>query len=268
MKVDIQDQQGVLDLDQETAQVAAINLSGQNGPTCVQPGQVSLKLRLFGLIPVKQIDVAVMPEISLYPVGSLSGFYCAQTASWSSGMSPVIDQDGKSCFPAEKAGIKVGDIIKEVDGVTVVNDEKMSAMIHALGQQNKPIKLTILRDNELITKEVQAVYCCESQTFRIGLYVRDNAGGVGTLSFIDPESGRYGALGHMIANSETQERISIINGKLVNADIEGIKKGQKGYPGEKIGAFVSDDALGSIEKNSYAGIFGDSKICPSRIIII
>lgn len=259
MKVDIQDQQGVLDLDQETAQVAAINLSGQNGPTCVQPGQVSLKLRLFGLIPVKQIDVAVMPEISLYPGGQPIGILLRTDGIMVVGMSPVIDQDGKSCFPAEKAGIKVGDIIKEVDGVTVVNDEKMSAMIHALGQQNKPIKLTILRDNELITKEVQAVYCCESQTFRIGLYVRDNAGGVGTLSFIDPESGRYGALGHMIANSETQERISIINGKLVNADIEGIKKGQKGYPGEKIGAFVSDDALGSIEKNSYAGIFGDIK---------
>ena len=79
------------------------------------------------------------------------------------------------------------------------------------------------------------------------------------MSFIDPVSGRYGALGHMIANSETQERISIINGKLVQADIEGIKKGQKGYPGEKIGAFVNDDALGSIEKNSYAGIFGEIK---------
>ncbi len=259
MKVDIQDQQGVLDLDQDSVEVAAINLSGQNGPTCVQPGQVSLKLRLFGLIPVKQIDVSVMPEISLYPGGQPIGILLRTDGIMVVGMSPVIDEEGKSCFPAEKAGIKVGDIIKEVDGITVVNDEKMSAMVNALGQKNAAIRLTILRDNELVTKEVQAVYCCESKTYRIGLYVRDNAGGVGTLSFIDPVSGRYGALGHMIANSETQERISIINGKLVQADIEGIKKGQKGYPGEKIGAFVNDDALGSIEKNSYAGIFGEIK---------
>lgn len=256
MKVDIQDKQGVLQWDKECSEVAAIHLNSTTGPTCVQPGQVSLKLRLFGLIPVKQIDVSVMPEISLYPGGQPIGIVLRTDGIMVVGMSPVIDEEGKSCFPAEKAGVKIGDIIKEVDGVTVINDEKMSSMVNALGKQNKAIRLTILRDNQLITKEVRAVYCCESHTYRIGLYVRDNAGGVGTLSFIDPDTGRYGALGHMIANNETQERLSIINGKLVRADIESIKKGQKGYPGEKVGSFVSDAALGSIEKNSYAGIFG------------
>ena len=116
--------------------------------------------------------------------------------------------------------------------------------------------LHIQRQNREMIKEITPIYCAESKSYRIGLLIRDNAGGVGTLTFVDPETMEYGALGHMISNNETQSKINILKGKLVTAQIQGIKKGTSGYPGEKIGRFVSNFSLGTIEKNTTAGIFG------------
>lgn len=257
IEINIEDEQGILGLDEAAKEVAAINLGQGESLTFLEPGEVSLSLRLFGLIPVKQIDVNVLPTLSLYPGGQPIGILLRTDGIMVVGMSPVIDEEGKSRFPAEKAGIRVGDVITKVNEVSVNNDEKMAALIDKLGQENKEITLEITREQETLQKKIEPVFCNESKTYRIGLYVRDNAGGVGTMTFIDPVTKQYGALGHMIANSETQEKINILNGKLVKANIEGIKKGQRGYPGEKIGGFVSDTALGSIIKNTYAGIFGE-----------
>ncbi len=254
LKINISDRDGILGLAE--SQTAAVNLIDQETLTYLQPGEVSLSLRLFGLIPVKQIDVNVLPELSLYPGGQPVGILLRTDGIMVVGMSPVLDDEGKSRFPAEKAGIKVGDIIQKVNNVTVNNDEKMAMLIDQLGQNHEEITLEVLREQEIIYKKIEPVYCTESKTYRIGLYVRDNAGGVGTLTFIDPVTKQYGALGHMIANNETQEKLNILNGKLVSANIEGIKKGQRGYPGEKIGGFANDNSLGTIEKNTYAGIFG------------
>lgn len=258
LSVSISDYQGILSCDDEVLNVGAINL-GDRALVYQEPGEVSLSLRLFGLIPVKQINVAVVPDLTLYPGGQPVGILLRTDGIMVVGKSPVIDTQGKSQFPADDAGIKVGDVIESVNGEPVASDEKMATLIDELGQSGEPITLGFTRKGQAQSEEITPIFCQESGTYRIGLYVRDNAGGVGTLTFIDPVTKRYGALGHMVADNETQQRINILNGKLVNANIEGIKKGQKGYPGEKIGGFVSDLSLGSIEKNTPFGIFGTIK---------
>ena len=167
-----------------------------------------------------------------------------------------ITSNGKTVNPAEKAGILAGDVITSVNGEAVSHDDQLAMLVDELGRQHKQIVLEITRRSRTFSREITPVFCEDTGTYRIGLLIRDNAGGVGTLTYVDPETLAYGALGHMISSNETQSKINILNGKLVTADIQGIKKGIEGYPGEKIGRFVSNESLGTIEQNTTAGIFG------------
>ena len=91
----------------------------------------------------------------------------------------------------------------------------------------------------------------------MGLFVRDEAAGVGTLSFVDPVSKLYGALGHVITDADTNQKIEVYNGKVIASTIYAIEKGKRGHPGEKIGSFIPNSVFsGTIEKNTITGIFG------------
>lgn len=191
----------------------------------------------------------------LYPGGQPVGILLRTEGILVVGYSPVQTEQ-KDIYPAESAGIQAGDVIISVNDKQVVHDDELAMLVNQLGTQGSDITLEIQRQNRTLNKTVSPVYCEETDSYRIGLLVRDNAGGVGTLTFVEPATMQYGALGHMIANSDTQRKLNILNGKLVAANIHGIKKGISGIPGEKIGQFVSNDALGTIEQNTAAGIFG------------
>ena len=116
--------------------------------------------------------------------------------------------------------------------------------------------MEIIRKNEKITKKIQCAK--EQDAYKIGLWVRDSTAGVGTLTFYDKESGKYGAIGHPITDSETEKILSIKNGDLLNSSIISIKKGVKGNPGELRGIFQEEESpIGKIEKNTQCGIFGE-----------
>lgn len=234
----------------------AVALSFHYPEGFLDDADANLSLRLLGFLTAQTAAEASYPEVWLIPGGQPIGILLRTDGILVVGQSAVVNQQGKSCFPAEDAGVKAGDVIVSVNGVHITHDDQLAAMVNQLGSQGQEIVLKILRQEKQVEKKITPVYCQESKSFRIGLYIRDNAGGVGTLTFVDEKTGQYGALGHMISNNETQRKIDILNGKLVGANIEGIKKGQEGYPGEKIGRFVSNASLGSIEKNTSAGIFG------------
>lgn len=216
----------------------------------------SFSLRILGLLDTSEEEDSAYPERWLYPGGQSIGILLRTDGILVVGQSAVIDQEGKSIYPAQKAGIDTGDVITSINNIQVTHDDQLAFLVNQYGSQGKEIKLHIKRENKEMDKTLLPVYCQESESYRIGLYIRDNAGGVGTISFIDSETGQYGALGHMISNQETQEKIDIVKGKLVLANVEGVKKGQGGYPGEKIGRFVNNQALGTIDKNTTAGIYG------------
>ena len=217
--------------------------------------QPKISMRLLELLPNQEPAETRYPEKMLYPGGQAIGILLRTDGILVVGQSPIF-VDGEAQNPAEEAGIQPGDVITRVGDVAVTHDDQLALLVNQLGEQQKPVILHIQRQNREMTKEITPIYCAESKSYRIGLLIRDNAGGVGTLTFVDPETMEYGALGHMISNSETQSKINILKGKLVTAQIQGIKKGTSGYPGEKIGRFVSNFSLGTIEKNTTAGIFG------------
>lgn len=215
-------------------------------------GQVKLEFSLFGWIPLRRVTVNVLPEVKLMPGGHSIGIKLR-----SQGVNVVgyyfFSVSGKSISPAREAGVKIGDTILKVNGAEV-EDAPGAARLLARGDGQR-VQLLISRGGELINLWLTPRYSLSDGAYRIGLYLRDTAAGVGTLTFYDPGTRQYGALGHVILDSDTHQPINLSEGSIVKAKIIGIKAAQRGRPGEKTGIFV-DDSFGSINKNTPYGIFG------------
>lgn len=229
-------------------------------PIVTKPGDFDMQLKLFGLIPIRSMHVEVIPKIRLIPGGHSIGILLQSQGIMVVGQSIIIDSLGNRRNPAKEAGIEIGDIIIKINEKKVNSDEQVANIIDQEGKEDKKLKLLIKRNNVYITKKIEPVYCRETQRYRIGLYIRDSAAGVGTLSFYDPITKTYGALGHVITDADTNQKISVGNGKVIKAIIQGIQPGTMGHPGEKIGMFVENSKFtGNIKKNTNYGLFGNMK---------
>ncbi len=235
---------------------------GVNSPVVIEPGTVKLELKLFDLIPLKKINVDVLPDIKVIPGGHSIGVLLRTEGVMVVGYSPVLNEENESYFPAKDAGIEVGDTIVKINGMRVLTDDQVKQIITSRKDSPAGINITIKRNGKIFDKVIYPKYCHESKNYRIGLFVRDNAGGVGTLTFYDPLTQKFGALGHLITDSQTNTALSIRQGKILNASIESIKKAKRGAPGEKVGIFIENSELGNIEKNDTCGIFG---VCEKEI---
>src|SRR5699024_6457527 len=97
----------------------------------------------------------------------------------------------------------------------------------------------------------------KNDKYQIGLYIRDSAAGIGTMTFYEPKSGKYGALGHVISDMDTKKPLDIDDGSILESKVTSIEKGNNGNPGEKQATFSSSkNKIGTISKNSPFGIFG------------
>jgi stage IV sporulation protein B len=216
--------------------------------------QVSYKL--FGIFPLKNSQLEVMPSVKLLPGGQSIGVTLQTQGVMIVGQASIID-NGNKIYPAKEAGIVTGDFILKVNGKEVHTDQDVADFVNESGKSQQSVILQIKHQNQIIEKNVKTVYCNESKRYRIGLFVRDEATGVGTLTFIDPISKKYGALGHVINDTDTNQRIEVSQGKITNSTIYAIEKSSRGHPGEKQGTFSNNSKLnGSIEKNTPVGIFG------------
>ncbi len=229
---------------------------GANSPVLVKPGNISLELKLFGIIPLKKIMVDVVPDIRLIPGGHSIGVLLRTEGVMVIGYSPIINQQNEPSFPARDADIRVGDVLIRINGIKVTSDDQVREIIKEASSTDQGITINIKRAGHLLERVVYPRYCQDTKSHRIGLFVRDNAGGVGTLTFYDPLSKKYGALGHVITDSETNQKLKIRQGKIFSASIENIQKGRIGNPGEKIGVFLENTEFGNIEKNEMCGIYG------------
>ncbi len=168
---------------------------------------------------------------------------------------PITNDQGQKINPAQEAGIQPGDLILSLDGVSVQKQNQISEILRK--GQGKTIEIRIKRQKQEKTLTVQPVYSAQSQQYKIGITVLEGVSGIGTLSFYCPSHNYYGALGHIVNDSHTGNRLEIKQGKICGALIKGIHQAQKGKPGEKIGCLEENSALqGQIEKNTSFGVFG------------
>lgn len=222
-------------------------------PVVTEPGKLNLSLKLFGFIPLKNMMVDVLPDIRVIPGGHSVGVMLQTDGVMVVGHSPVYKEEGEIAYPAKEAGLELGDNILMINDHKIKDEKHAAELINTLGAKG-PLKVQAKQKGEKKQFTIIPEYCTDTKSYRIGLYIRDNAAGVGTITFYEPHERRYGALGHMIVDLDTindQEK-----GRIVKADIQGIKPGKKGEPGEKIGVFNGEELKGSIEINSNFGIFG------------
>ena len=217
-------------------------------------GKVNFSLNLFNLIPLKNIDVNVIPKTTVVPMGNAIGMKLYTAGVLVVGMSEIV---GKK--PYENSGIKEGDRIVQINQNQIDNtDDLMEAVNQSNGNK---ISVQYVRDEKTITTSIKPVKN-SSNEYKIGLWVRDAAAGVGTLTFYEPASRMFATLGHGIMDIDTLDLIKIANGELVTTNILSITKGTKGNPGEIRGTIEAGHTIGNISKNTKFGVFGTMNKTP------
>ena len=169
-------------------------------------------------------------------------FYC-------DGLIVINIDDGS---PAAKSGICVGDIITKVDGSKISQNEELAALVASCG--GKELTLTYTHDGKECKASVRPTL--RDGEYKLGLWVRDSAAGLGTMTFYNPSNGTFGALGHSISDADTARLLPLRKGTIVPAAITGIVKGNTGSPGQLSGTFLDSSVLGNVFKNCDCGIFG------------
>lgn len=213
-----------------------------------QIGKIDLSLKLFDLLKVKDLSVNVVPKTSVVPVGEAIGMKLYTDGVLVVGMSEI---EGKK--PYENTGIKEGDRIIQINENDINNTTELMQQVNA--SKGNTINIKYIHDEETITTSMEPVKS-SSNEYKLGLWVRDAAAGVGTLTFYEPSTGMFATLGHGILDVDTSDLIKIANGELVTTNILNIQKGEKGTPGEIRGTIESGYTIGQISKNTNFGVFG------------
>ena len=158
--------------------------------------------------------------------------------------------------PASKAGLKIGDIIKKINNIEVT---KISEMVNELDKVPDKSNVLIHYTRDDILKSTKLSLINENNTYKSGLYVKDSITGIGTLTFIDPNTKLFGALGHEIIEKSTGQMLEIKDGKIFNSEVTNIIKSENDIPGEKNAKFYSNQITGDVFENTEHGIFGNYK---------
>lgn len=160
------------------------------------------------------------------------------------------------------AFLEVGDTILEIEGKEISNISEMANLIDE-NIKNDEVSIKILRNNKI--KETKLHLIKEDGIYKTGLYIKDKVTGIGTLSYIDPETFIYGSLGHRIIMNETNNNIEIKSGELYKSYVEGLDRSVDGRVGSKSASINYSSLLGTIQKNTDVGIFGKySEVLPSK----
>lgn len=220
-----------------------------------ETGKGEMLLEYAG-IPLKQVDVKVLKDFKVIPGGQSIGVKLNTVGVLVVGHHLVNTERGKKS-PGEMAGIKVGDIITEINGTKINKMSDVAPFVQNAGQSGQPLDLKISRENGKFTTKLTPLKDQGEEVYKLGLYIRDSAAGIGTMTFMDPRSKNYGALGHVISDMDTKKPIVVDDGQIVRSTVTSIEKGSNGDPGEKLARFSSDhEVVGNINKNSPFGIFG------------
>ncbi len=222
-----------------------------------EPGQYFVEFRLFGLIPLRRLSLTVTEPIMVIPGGHSIGVILRSTGLMVTGLSPVETQDGRQVWPAKNAGLQVGDIILSVGDYRISTKEDLSLFINRAGRAGETVDLLVEKHDGSVVRRVLMPIPNKKGGFNVGLLVKDALAGVGTLTFYDPKTGLYAALGHVISEGDSKRPVSMKQGQIVRATVTGVQPSKKGKPGEILGAFVEgQDVIGNILKNGPCGITG------------
>lgn len=212
----------------------------------------TLELKI-GDIVLKNANISVLENIQVVPVGKIIGLKLYTNGVLVVGFSEIEDYSKQKVKPYENSDIKEGDMIIEIDENEIEDIEDLKNAVNS--STGNDLKIKILRNGSVINTSIKPVEI-EKREYRLGLWVRDAATGVGTVTFYEPETKAFAALGHGITDADTNKLINIDSGELVISKILSIKKGEEGSPGEIKGTIVNQKSIGEVLKNTEFGVYG------------
>lgn len=215
-------------------------------------GTLNLEVSFLG-IKVKDISVDIIENAEVVPLGNLIGMKLYTNGVLVVGMSEITGKDMERYKPYENSGITEGDIIIEANNKAITCTSDLTESINEA--KNEEITLTYIRDGSKAKTRLKPIQASDN-TYKIGLWVRDTAAGVGTATFYDIDTNNFASLGHGIVDVDTEELVEIATGEVVNANILSVLKGKEGSPGRIQGSIEGRPTIGTIYKNTNYGVYG------------
>lgn len=209
-----------------------------------------MNVKLLGL-PIKKVELCFMPEKKVEVIGRTVGICVDTKGVLVLGVGSVKGYDNKDYMPCKNL-LKSGDIILSVNGNNVGSKEDLMNLINNGNTAN----IQILRGDESIIQKVTPVKSVDDGSYKLGLWIRDSTQGIGTITYYDRESNKFGALGHPINDVDTGELMEIEGGEILEAEIKRAEKGKAGVPGALVGNIYFDKTIGYVESNKNNGVFG------------
>ena len=211
---------------------------------------VALGVLLLTAGPVRAVEAGD----TVIPMGRAVGIKLFSDGVMVVGLAEVDTASGGSAAPARSCGLQEGDIITHINSEEVDSIEEVQSILQNVGDADMSIRAR--RDGQELQVTAHAVQCSADGSYKLGAWIRDSMAGIGTLTFYDPESQVFGALGHAVSDVDTAQLMPLQSGSILYAQVEDVQKGQAGAPGELHGTFQTDRDLGELSANTTGGLFG------------
>lgn len=226
---------------------------GETQPSDLAGSSYQMDLKLLGTIPVKTVEVNVVDRKLVTVSGAPFGIKMFTDGLMVVGMSDIPTTGGR-VNPAKAAGLEIGDVIKTFNGQKLATNEQLAELM--LENGSGPVRVEVERDGSPFSTSIQPVRSTGDDQYRLGVWVRDSSAGIGTLTYLDQNSGLFTGLGHAVCDVDTGEVMPLSNGEVVPARITGCKRGEAGTPGELKGKFTEELPLGVLSANTETGVYG------------
>ena len=215
----------------------------------------SIEIQLLGKITLRNVELTTLDDIEVIPVGKIVGLKLYTNGVLVVGMSEIEDESSRLVKPYENTNIQEGDMIIEINGEEIESIQNLKTVVNNTSGNDVEIKL--LRDGTtIVVSNIKPVKVSKDE-YKLGLWVKDAATGVGTMTYYEPKSNKFALLGHGITDADTNSLIYIDSGELVTSKVVSVKKGASGEPGEIRGTILKQKTIGKVNKNTNFGVFGE-----------
>lgn len=202
---------------------------------------------------VKQVTVDTIENAQVVPIGKIIGMKLYTNGVLIVGMSEIENINNEMINPCKSTDIQEGDTIVKVNDTEIDDIESLKNIVNESKGEN--VLLTLVRDGAVLTSNITPVQT-QKEEYKLGLWVKDAATGVGTITYYEKNTGSFAALGHGIVDTDTDKLIDIDSGEIVTSDVISITKGEINNPGEIRGTIINQKTIGEVEKNTQFGIYG------------
>lgn len=238
-------------------------ISGNTDRNIGQSEKYEAEVSLLNVIPVKSSSVTVKSRDYVEVSGELFGLRLFTEGVMIVGTDEVDTETGY-VSPAKSAGLQKGDVIYAINGKRVKTSQEVSEIFTKAG--GSTMTLEYVRGSKHHSVQFTLAYSRSESKFKAGLWIRDSAAGIGTITFYDAATGMFASLGHGVCDVDTGEILPLSNGDIVSAYVSGCYKGKSGKAGELCGVF-NREIKGTLMCNCETGVYGKADRISARTLM-